>query len=181
MSETFSIMRKIEVDAGHRIPDHKSKCRNVHGHRYVIEATCVGPLFQTGEQTGMVLDFGFLKEEMVRKIDGPCDHGLMLSVHDPILEWVLGKDAPSPDVIAHRIKEIGYWGVGNEHWSDTQTWQFSNVGKLYIMEDVPTAENLARLWYEQLAPRVQERSNMVATLKKIRVHETPNCYADYEV
>ena len=62
MKNTHLIRRRIEIDAGHRVPHHASKCCNLHGHRYVIEALCNGPLAEAGEQTGMVLDFGFLKE-----------------------------------------------------------------------------------------------------------------------
>ena len=36
------ITRRLEFDAGHRIPDHKSQCRHLHGHRYVIEITLSG-------------------------------------------------------------------------------------------------------------------------------------------
>ncbi|RDS98986.1 6-carboxytetrahydropterin synthase QueD, partial [Burkholderia contaminans] len=38
------ITRKLEFDAGHRIPDHRSQCRNLHGHRYVLEVTLRGDL-----------------------------------------------------------------------------------------------------------------------------------------
>ncbi|HCX34237.1 MAG TPA: 6-carboxytetrahydropterin synthase QueD, partial [Rhodocyclaceae bacterium] len=27
------ITRRLEFDAGHRIPDHLSRCRHLHGHR----------------------------------------------------------------------------------------------------------------------------------------------------
>ena len=71
---TFRITRFIEIDAGHRIMTHGSKCRHLHGHRYRIEAECAAKAVQPdGVQTGMVLDFGFLKEEMVEIIDRPCD------------------------------------------------------------------------------------------------------------
>ena len=33
------ITRRLEFDAGHRIPDHASQCRHLHGHRYAIEVT----------------------------------------------------------------------------------------------------------------------------------------------
>ncbi len=36
------ITRRLEFDAGHRIPDHKSQCRHLHGHRYAIEITLSG-------------------------------------------------------------------------------------------------------------------------------------------
>ena len=36
------ITRRLEFDAGHRIPDHRSQCRHLHGHRYVLEITLSG-------------------------------------------------------------------------------------------------------------------------------------------
>jgi 6-pyruvoyltetrahydropterin/6-carboxytetrahydropterin synthase len=38
----LTITRKLEFDAGHRIPDHNSQCRNLHGHRYTLLITLTG-------------------------------------------------------------------------------------------------------------------------------------------
>lgn len=59
----ISVTRKLEFDAGHRIPDHRSQCRNLHGHRYVLEITLEGEVNQTPGQsdTGMVMDFSDIK------------------------------------------------------------------------------------------------------------------------
>ena len=43
----FIVRRQIGIDAGHRVMTHGSKCRNMHGHRYTIEAHC-----QTGQMSG---------------------------------------------------------------------------------------------------------------------------------
>ncbi|MQM35299.1 MAG: 6-carboxytetrahydropterin synthase QueD, partial [Candidatus Accumulibacter phosphatis] len=43
------ITRRLEFDAGHRIPDHKSQCRHLHGHRYALEITLGGEII---EQSG---------------------------------------------------------------------------------------------------------------------------------
>src|SRR4051812_9687285 len=77
--------REIGIDMGHRVTNHGSKCRNVHGHRYTIEATITGDLIPDGASEGMVMDFSFLKEEMMREIDEYCDHALCLWVKDPIV------------------------------------------------------------------------------------------------
>ena len=54
----LTITRKLEFDAGHRIPDHKSQCRNLHGHRYTLEITL----------TGAVID-----------VEGNSDNGMTVS------------------------------------------------------------------------------------------------------
>ena len=38
---TMRITRRLEFDAGHRIPNHQSQCRHLHGHRYALEVTLV--------------------------------------------------------------------------------------------------------------------------------------------
>jgi 6-pyruvoyltetrahydropterin/6-carboxytetrahydropterin synthase len=160
------ITREIGIDMGHRVTYHGSKCRNLHGHRYTIQATCSGPLFTDGEQEGMVLDFGFLKDEMMKHIDEPCDHGMCLWSEDPILELFVGKQTRFGDILT-TMKAQGF--------SET----LGCAGKLYIVPFVPTAENLAKHWFDRLAPAIVARSDNQATLVKIKVWETPNCSAEY--
>lgn len=146
MSMTYRITRQIGIDAGHRVTNHHSGCKNLHGHRYTIEATVEGVLAQSGSQEGMAggLDFSFLKEEMMREIHEPCDHGLILWIKDPFCSLLSTLES-----------------------------------KLYFMDKVPTAENLAEHWGRRLVPRVVERSGGQARLVGLRVHETPNCFADW--
>ena len=167
------ITREIGIDMGHRVTYHGSKCRNLHGHRYTVHAICKGPLFASGEQQGMVLDFGFLKEEMMNEIDSPCDHGTTLWVDDPLLQQFV--DATQPDIksidimadIRKRVAASGYCMINLK------------TGKTYVVPFVPTAENLARHWFERLAPRVSQRTEGQASLAEIKVWETPNCSASY--
>ncbi len=159
-----SITRKIECDIGHRIPDHGSACRNIHGHRYVIEATCVSDkLITDGSSKDMVLDFSFLKDEMVKHIHNYCDHALILSNADPLLEFLL---------IERTVPSQEYEGEG---WKSSQC----DFGKLYIINASPTAEVLAEHWFNRLKPRVAYTSNNLARLQSVKVYETPNCWAVY--
>lgn len=161
----FQIMRKISIDAAHRVPLHGSKCRAIHGHTYVVEAYCTGALIEEGPQTGMVLDFGFLKEGLMKFVDEPCDHGMILQVGDPLLD----KLDPIAALDSRQALSDG-----------CRFWLGSSDGlKLYVIPKVPTAENLAAHWYQQLFDFVFERSHGRAMLTKIRVHETRNCFADY--
>ena len=155
-----SITREIQIDMGHRVPDHLSKCRNIHGHRYVIQATLEGPIIGEGNEHGMVMDFGFIKEDMMMAIDNPFDHGLCLWYQDQMLKSFHG-------------------------WKDRDRGRMSyTLGgtptKVYVMEKVPTAENLAELWFYLLNAQFEKRGQPYYNLlKRIRVYETPNCWADY--
>ncbi len=171
------IMRRIAIDAGHRIMTHGSKCRHLHGHRYTIEASCRGigdTLHQDGEQTDMVLDFGFLDEEMKRAIDAPCDHGFISSSDDTeVLELFVPAGIPFEEWLADirsQVESNGY----------AATEQTRLQSKLYVIKAQPTAECLAEHWFSRLKEPVHNRSDGLAALHKVRVWETPNCWAEYE-
>ena len=172
--DRFTVSRQIAIDAGHRVMTHGSKCRHLHGHRYVIEAVCVADHLQNrGEQSDMVVDFGFLKEEMMAEIDAPCDHGFLAQVADVEL---LSMFHPEKDDFLRWLADIQTAVARDGHCLTTDT----RLGtKLYVLADNPTAEQLSRHWYRRLAPRVAERSGELAKLSELVVWETPNCRASY--
>ncbi|MCO6440223.1 MAG: 6-carboxytetrahydropterin synthase [Nitrococcus mobilis] len=170
----FSISRRLEIDAAHRIAGHGSKCRYLHGHRYVIEACCISASLHTnGAKRGMVLDFGFLKEEMARTIDEPCDHGLLVSVDDQELLAMLAPVGRADAWVTELEREVRRAG----HCSAIDG---RLGGLIYVLDAPPTAEVLAQHWFQQLKPRVNERSSGQAHLTAVTVWETPNCWARYE-
>lgn len=175
---SFTITRRIGIDAGHRIATHGSKCRHLHGHRYTIEATCQATeLRRSGEQTDMVLDFGFLKDEMLKRIDAPCDHGMILSIDDADM---LSLFCPDGQIFgawhaALRTKVSAYGYAAG--CADTGACRFGQ--KLYVIAPQPTAECLARHWFDVLAPAVRKSSESHAELIQVRVEETPNCWATF--
>ncbi len=74
------ITRRLEFDAGHRIPHHKSQCRHLHGHRYALEVTLSGEIIQTegASEQGMVMDFTDVKEVALQKIANVWDHAFLV-------------------------------------------------------------------------------------------------------
>jgi hypothetical protein len=50
--------------------------------------------------------------------------------------------------------------------------------RIYLLPYNPTAENMARYLFEQVCPAQLEGTGIRCS--RVRVHETPNCYADYE-
>jgi 6-pyruvoyltetrahydropterin/6-carboxytetrahydropterin synthase len=110
----ITITRKIEFDAAHRILNHESKCRNLHGHRYVLEAQ-----FQTKEldELGRVIDFGVVKEVLGAWIDENFDHNVILSVKDKALGdeivkatgqkiYYLDENPTAENIALHLLNEI---------------------------------------------------------------------------
>ena len=49
---TTRIRRWIETDTGHRVPNHKSKCCHLHGHRYRWEAEIEGDVVEVEGVSG---------------------------------------------------------------------------------------------------------------------------------
>ncbi|GAB2902465.1 6-carboxytetrahydropterin synthase QueD [Uliginosibacterium flavum] len=74
------ITRRLEFDAGHRIPDHRSLCRHLHGHRYALEVTVSGDITRMDgdPRNGMVLDFSEIKSLMRETIVDRWDHAFLV-------------------------------------------------------------------------------------------------------
>lgn len=122
------ITKQIEIDMGHRVPNHQTKCRNLHGHRYKIEVGVDDKVIdKTGaSDEGMVIDFSDLKEVMMTEIDGHMDHNSMFFENDPIIE---------------HLKKIE---------------EFQNK-EIILVPFIPTAENIAKYIYERIQNPLKER------------------------
>lgn len=176
MSSSYRINRSIAIDAGHRIASHGSKCRHLHGHRYLIEAWCrATQLHEDGEQQGMVLDFGFLKDEMFAVIHADCDHSFIAHIAD---EELLRMFCPEETDIATWIRGVRD-DVEQNGWLLCPDTRLNT--RLYVMPESPTAEGLARHWFGRLEERVHTRSDGIAALERVRVWETPNCWAEHSI
>jgi 6-pyruvoyltetrahydropterin/6-carboxytetrahydropterin synthase len=143
----MQITRRLEFDAGHRIPDHQSQCRHLHGHRYALEVTLSGGVIDAAGDpaNGMVMDFSEVKSLAQRHVVGAWDHAF--------LAW--REDAP---VVAFLDTMPGH--------------------KTVLLDRVPTAENLARIAFATLAPVYRDTYGNHLKLERVRIYETPNCWAD---
>lgn len=74
------ITRRLEFDAGHRIPNHASQCRHLHGHRYAIEITLSGEIIRTegAAEEGMVMDFSDVKRIANEVLVSGWDHAFLV-------------------------------------------------------------------------------------------------------
>ena len=75
----MEITTRMEFDAGHRIPNHKSLCKNLHGHRYAIEVTFKGEIGDQSHESdfGMVIDFKDAKNLIKSVIVDKWDHAFI--------------------------------------------------------------------------------------------------------
>ena len=80
----MQITTRLEFDAGHRIPSHKSQCKNLHGHRYALEITLSGDIINQEEasENGMVMDFSDVKAIAKTAVVDLWDHAFLVYQHD---------------------------------------------------------------------------------------------------
>ena len=135
--------RRIEFDAAHRVMNHESKCKNLHGHRYVIEASFAA---KDLDMLGRVIDFGVIKEVLGQWIDDNWDHATILYAQDK----TLGK------AISDLTGQVIFYLPAN-----------------------PTAENMADYLLHEVCPALFASHNV--TCVRLKLYETPNCYAEASV
>ena len=141
------ITRRLEFDAGHRIPDHKSQCRHLHGHRYALEITLAGDIIHHdgSSANGMVMDFSEIKALANQHLVDLWDHAFLVYAGDTaVVEFLMT--------------------LPNH--------------KTVILDGIPTAENLAEQAFRILDSVYHDTYGNHLRLERIRLYETPNCWAD---
>ena len=83
----MQITRRLEFDAGHRIPNHQSQCRHLHGHRYAIEITLSGETVKTAgaAEEGMVMDYSEVKVIAQQAVVEAWDHAFLVYAGDAVV------------------------------------------------------------------------------------------------
>jgi len=143
----MQITRRLEFDAGHRIPDHQSQCRHLHGHRYAIEVTLSGTVIAVDgrPENGMVMDFSEVKAIAKARVVDRWDHAFLVWRNDTAV--------------------VAFLATLADH-------------KTVLLDVVPTAENLARVAFGILDAAYVDGFGNQLRLQRVRLYETPNCWAD---
>jgi 6-pyruvoyltetrahydropterin/6-carboxytetrahydropterin synthase len=132
--QRFQVTKVIEFSYGHRLLDHKGKCRYLHGHNGMVEVDIESDAV---DAMGMVVDFGDVNGIVKNWIDTNLDHKMLLCDADPA---------------AAVLREVGE--------------------PIYLMRDNPTAENIARLIW-------QNARDQGMPVSEVRVWETSTSRASY--
>ena len=74
------ITKAFRFEGAHALTGYDGKCRHIHGHSYLLQVTITGipNSCSSDPNNGMVMDFGALKELVVKIIIEPFDHTLLL-------------------------------------------------------------------------------------------------------
>jgi len=104
----LTITRKLEFDAGHRIPDHKSQCRNLHGHRYTLEITLTGDIItaEGNSDNGMIMDFSDVKTLAKQHLVDVWDHAFIVYEQDTAVREFLASLPDHKTVVIDRIPTV---------------------------------------------------------------------------
>ena len=104
----ITITRKLEFDAGHRIPDHKSQCRNLHGHRYTLEITLVGEVIEEegSSDNGMIMDFSDVKALAKAHLVDVWDHAFLVYAKDTAVRSFLATIPDHKTVVIDKIPTV---------------------------------------------------------------------------
>jgi len=78
-----TVAKELVFDSAHFITDHPAKCSNLHGGRYVLHVKVRGRIDPV---TGCVVDYGYLKRVVNRKVIDRFDHH-NLNFAAPELAW----------------------------------------------------------------------------------------------
>lgn len=86
----LTLTKKFSFDSAHRLKNHKGKCKNLHGHTYLLEVSITG---KVDKKTGMIIDFSVLKQLVNDLAIEKLDHQYLNDIiKDPtaenIIQWV---------------------------------------------------------------------------------------------
>lgn len=98
MNGAVTISRRVEWDMAHRLgPGCTTKCKNLHGHRYVAIATLRA---EQTDELGMVLDFADVFGAMKSFVDEHLDHACVVDRRDSALLEFLSAERDKHCVVA---------------------------------------------------------------------------------
>lgn len=161
------ITRQFQFDAAHRVLNHESKCKHIHGHRYVAEVSVMPtPGNRAAGNQGLdnldrVIDYGMLKEKVGTWIDIMWDHNLLVNTKDPIWLAYLYSDVMIGHVTKVRLADV---------FGEQKVYGFESKN--------PTAEVIAQELFH-VACGLLVNDYVVVT--KVKIWETPNCSAEFSI
>ena len=147
----MKIVKIIQWDMGHRVLNHSSICKGLHGHRYRAEICVQGKLIQDSgiSEEGMVIDFSEIKQTANKFIHEELDHAFMVWDKDAeMLKFFNNSDGHKPvivpftptaenvaEYIFHKLKDK-FSDVFNTglHLHSVKLWETPSSYALYEIE-----------------------------------------------
>ena len=148
----MKIVKVIQWDMGHRVMNHRSICKGLHGHRYKAEICFEGDIVskEGASEEGMVVDFSDIKSISHSEILNKLDHAFMVWDKDlELIKYMESSDdhkivsvpfTPTAENVAKYIFEIlngkfeDAYGTGLELFS-VKLWETPTSYAIYSKDD----------------------------------------------
>ncbi len=98
----MKIVKIIQWDMGHRVLNHRSVCKGLHGHRYKAEIIVEGDIVEESgaSEEGMVIDFADIKNIANSFIQEKLDHAFMVWEQDKeLLDFFENSEGHKPVIV----------------------------------------------------------------------------------
>jgi len=126
------ISKKFRFEAAHKLPHHDGKCQRLHGHSFVGKVFIKSDSLKSeGSQTGMVLDYGIIKEYLEPMLDKHLDHhylnestGLENPTSEELARWIF-----------NYLKKDGLEGLYSVEIYETCTSSCTYFGESSVCEE----------------------------------------------
>lgn len=129
----FKTAKQFTFDMAHMLDGHDGKCKNLHGHTYILQVEVSGSLHEQGAKKGMVMDFADLKDIVKAHILDKMDHAF---IYDTTSE----RETQVADLL-NKLNSKTY-GIATRTTAEEMTRHIFNV--LQIEAKLPVS--LIRLW-----------------------------------
>ena len=147
------LTKDMVTETAHRLTDYVGRCSKIHGHSWSFSVSIEGSV-DLLQQTGLLLDYKFLKEYMMEVLD-PLDHSLLLSRDDLLVER-FGVEG---------VKDLFIGSDGSE-------------ARLHLCGFNPTSENLS-IWATQQISALVKKDGFDGFKVKVVCKETKNSSCEY--
>lgn len=168
----MEVTKYITFDMAHRLPNHFSRCKNIHGHSWKIGVTLESDTLASDSSEGMVFDFKDLKSWLMEVVDERFDHSMTLFLDDPFT-----------------LTFVNMLGISQKNYDEAIEWlknnpelevvNFKDV-RFNITNFIPTSENLAKYFKKEFEQRLYSKLKdnpkytNVVKIKHIELWETAN-------
>ena len=129
----FKTAKQFTFDMAHMLDGHDGKCKNLHGHTYILQVEVSGNLHEQGAKKGMVMDFADLKDIVKAHILDKMDHAF---IYDTTSE----RETQVADLL-NKLNSKTY-GIATRTTAEEMTRHIFNV----LKTEAKLPVSLIRLW-----------------------------------
>ncbi len=183
---TWKISKQFNFAYGHRVwvqklesefaLDRKCVCRHLHGHEAEVHVHLEGDEL---DPQGMVTDFLHLSW-LKKFFDQTVDHKFIIDINDPLYQNLVNRYCVGNTTMA-AVKvpgtdHVAGWIIDQGPHADPSTPEFEYLESFFIVDFIPTSENLSKWVYELTTPKMAKLGVKVG---EVEWWETPKSCSRY--